>query len=177
MANNQHLLRTIDQLLSRETLVYKRYVEILQQERRAVVNFSRVEVERLAAERERLIESMQKAAAEREQLVRDTLGLPKPRRGEIQKLPTLREFIRTNFPQKEAKPLILKAEHIRALAETCREHTRSFGQVLAFSMNLVNGLKTILWSATQSAVQSYAPSGKPETRYTQARGSGVISKA
>ena len=145
-------VRTLENILSREYALYKRYREILQQERNALKVKDRTTVTVLAQQRGAMHAELLAAQDDRLLFMRRVAG------EEAQT--TLREIIKVHFPESDRQHLIEKATKLRALIERTQQEGREYSTLLAFGLRMVHGLKSILFSATQNVVKSYGKKGK-----------------
>ena len=137
-------------LLTAELPLYGKYLEVLDQERKATVDQNLTVIQKFQDQRAVLTERMNDARAKRDawrmQWLPDFTG-------------TLREWAAASLPQSELvtiKPLL---EQVHDEAAAVIGANREYRIFLDFSLNLVSGCLSLLWSATHDVVRSYSRQG------------------
>ncbi len=167
--DSQHVAK-LERMLGAECLIYKRYLAVLKEERRFIIKFDSEKITALCSERGRLCDEMQAALNERTALIKSFVGHSRGR---------LSDHILQLFKQEDAQRLMPKVEELRKLVEQCHAGSKEFKQVIEFSLKLVSGLVSIIWSATQNLVKSYTQSGTMRESYhpTTSRQAAMLRKA
>jgi len=148
MIFNTKASRSLEKLLEQELVLYKKYVEILGKEQDCIVRLKSDEVSEYSAER---------------QLITDQLNELKERRLELTasfsddedepiRLSEIVEIVEQPADKRKLSSLIDRIKDAMSLVERA---TSEFSQVLQFSLGMVNGEISLLWSASQNVNRVY----------------------
>lgn len=140
--------RSLEKLLEQELVLYQQYIEVLQKEQECIVRLKS----------ERVAEYTQKR-----QIITDKLAELKDRRLELTaslidedeeplRLSEIVEIVDQPGDRQRLKGLI---ERVKGAIQTVERVTSEFTQVLQFSLGMVNGEISLLWSASQSVNRVY----------------------
>jgi flagellar biosynthesis/type III secretory pathway chaperone len=164
------LVSQLEKLLKEECALYRRYLEILPQERKVVTKFNAETLSALTAEREELQQQFEIAQRSRLSLLKI---LP---RGDRTKLS---ELLRLYFEPKDQARLAPLVEELRSLAAKVRREGSDFRQVIEFGLSIIQGTLAIFYSATQHVVKRYTARGALEQSYhpVGSRQASVIKQA
>lgn len=160
----------LERLIDLEVSVYEQYIELIAEERKHTVHFNATKLAELTAKRGELIDVMHQFQEQRRSMLKAWSGTSRTK---------LSTFVKEYFAPEEAKRILPKVERLRELVTKCRETSDQFNQVVRFSLNVVSGLISILWSATQNVLRSYTPNGKMKESYhpARSRSAGVLKQA
>ncbi len=139
-------VKTLERLLEQELNLYSEYLALLAQEQISVVVLKAEQVEFLSQRRADVVQRISELRDQRLALVAEASG------GEEQRLS---ELIRVACTPADAKRLDKLITQIKAIVAVVESKSREFNQVLNFSLGLVNGEISLLWSASQSVTRVY----------------------
>jgi hypothetical protein len=153
--------RAIDELVSQEITLHHGYLTALERERRLVESGDTSELASVTAQREGFLKGIAKAQDSRFTLMRAHLGEPQMQGRQKAPPPSIKlsEFVVRYCPPDEAQALLPKIDILRELVKKSHGKSKEFSQVVSFSLRMVGGLASILWSATKHVVQLYGPRG------------------
>lgn len=148
MIFNTKASRSLEKLLEQELVLYQKYVEILGKEQDCIVRLKSDEVSEYSAKR---------------QIITDELNELKERRLELTasfsddedepiRLSEIVEIVEQPADKRKLSGLIARIKDAIALVERA---TSEFSQVLQFSLGMVNGEISLLWSASQNVNRVY----------------------
>lgn len=138
--------RALEKLLTTEISLCDEYFKALKQEYAAVVKLNPTVVEEVGAARGVIVEKLAAIRDERCLLVERLTGDPSSRVSEVVAVSA------SAADKKRLTPLI---ERLKGRLAVVDKETREFAQVLNFSLGLVNGEISLLWSATQPVTRGY----------------------
>ncbi len=147
---NSRLIRDLERVLRTEIRLQEEYASVLIEERTTLTRFNAEKIEQLSLRREELNGRIAIAAAERLELMKIFPNYEGKR---------LTELIRTHCHRQDSALLLPLAEKLKSVAQSTKSSGKEFKQLVDFSLNLVNGTLSILWSATQNVTKSYTPQG------------------
>ena len=180
MSLTGQLARSIDQCVTTEIEIYRKYLSLLETERELVVASQAEKLAIVTAERDRLIELMREAQDNRFALMRKALGEPELLGRQKAPPPSLKlsTLITKLCSPKESRILMPKVEQLRQLVRKSQRKSLEFSQVLGFSLTMVSGLASILWSATKTVIRSYSCNGnmKEVVHDGRSRKAGVLKE-
>jgi len=139
-------IRSIEKLLSAELVEYDKYLKLLEQEQKAVVKLDADQGTLLGAQRGEVVDQLQLLKDERSKIIADAVGNDSCRASEL---------IQQACSPGDKKRLMGLIEKIREKAKQVELKSREFNQVLSYSLGLVNGELSILWSASQPVTRVY----------------------
>jgi|LakMenEpi03Aug12_release.lakeMendotaPanAssembly.Ray.scaffolds.fasta_scaffold868061_1 hypothetical protein len=139
-------VKTLERLLEQELSSYSEYLALLAQEQVSVVGLKAEQVSVLSQRRSELVIRIGEIRDKRLALVAELSG------NQEQKLS---ELIRVACTPADAKRLDKLISQIKAILKIVESKSREFNQVLNFSLGLVNGEISLLWSASQSITRVY----------------------
>lgn len=164
------LVNALDGVLDREIELQEKYSALLGAERSALAKFNSAEVDRICAERQAVYEQMQEMHSRRTELMKE---FPEFRGRKLSDLVQL-------FCQPEdARRLHGKILRLKRSIAKSRRGSSEFGQIAQFTLNLVNGVLSIFWSATQHVTRAYTRRGDVKESFhpSGARQSNVLKEA
>jgi hypothetical protein len=174
------LARSLDQCVSAEIEIYRKYVALLAQERSLIVASKADKFSQITSERERLIELMAKAQETRFSLMRSALGEPEMLGRHKAPPPSMKlsAFVTKFCSPREVKMLLPKVDALRKLVSASQRESLEFSHVVGFSLTMVSGLASLLWSATKTVIRSYTCNGnmKEAVHDGRSRKAGVLKE-
>ncbi len=132
--------------MEQELASYSEYLALLAQEQVSVVGLKAEQVSALSERRAEVVQRISELRDKRLALVAEVS------RGEEQRLS---EIIRVACAPADANRLDKLIKQIKAILAVVESKSREFNQVLNFSLGLVNGEISLLWSASQSVTRVY----------------------
>lgn len=168
---NSRLVRELERILRRELALQQEYSELLTQERLHLTKFNSDKIVELSSKREEVSEQMRIASEERLELMK----LFPEHHGK-----RLTELVARHCHPEDVVLLLPLAEKLRAALKHTKSLGTEFRQLADFSLNLVNGALSILWSATQNVTRSYTPQGTLQEKYHHTAGqtwAGLLKRA
>ncbi len=139
-------IRSIEKLLSAELLEYDRYLELLEHEQQAVIKLDSDKVVLLGAARGEIVDRIAQLKEERTKFIATTIGDDSFRASEV---------IEQGCSAGDKKRLMALIEKIRAKIKRVEAKSKEFNQILSYSLGLVNGELSLLWSASQPVSRVY----------------------
>lgn len=139
-------VKTLEEILEQELVCYTAYLAFLAEEQ---VNVVKLKAEQVALLSERRSEQVSRIAELRDQRLELVASV-----SEDEERP-LSEIIRDACTPVDAKRLGKLVTQIKAVIQVVESKSREFNQVLNFSLGLVNGEISLLWSASQSVTRVY----------------------
>lgn len=163
-------VRSLEAALDVEIDVQTRYLAALEQERELLPKFKTENLAELTAKRELISKEMAEAQLVRVELMRQFPEFRGKR---------LTDLVQLHCHPSDAKRLEDKIKRLKRAVATNRASGNEFGQVAQFTLNLVNGVLSLFWSATQNVTRSYTRKGKVRESYNTQGGrhSGVLKQA
>lgn len=149
-AMNPGALRELEGLLREETSLCEQYLAIISKEQVAITKLNVAEVTQCATQREGCLSAMVALKERRTELLRALSDTKKV---------SATEVITRLTQGKERQRLLGLVEKLRAVLARVESASRECGHVVDFSLGLVNGSLSILWSATQDVTKGYTPYG------------------
>lgn len=167
---NPTFVKELAKILEYECGLYAAYVKTLANEKEAITKFNAENVSALTEQRLLLTEQI-KAAKEQRFMVLD--ALPEGRKEKLSNL--LQKYAHIE----DAKRLMPLVQKLKVLVVEARQKSMEFNQIANFSLGIVNGSLSILWSATQNVVRSYDTLGSLKESYNPSTGraAGVLRSA
>lgn len=144
-------LREVEKILRLECSLHQRYLDLLEQERKLVVEGNHHRVTNLTEQRQSLSEEMDSAHQERKAWMEKFPGGRDMR---------VTEVIKRNFRSSETRVALELAHKLRELVVALRKSSTEFTLVVNNTLTLVNGTLSILLSAAQHVVRSYSSQGQ-----------------
>jgi len=139
-------IKTIEKLLAAELAEYDQYLALLKQEQEAVVKLDSERVVLLGSKRGEIVEKLSQIKDERSKAIASAIGNDAFRASEV---------IQQGCSAGDRKRLMGLVERIRTKIKEVEAKSREFNQVLSFSLGLVNGELSLLWSASQPVTRVY----------------------
>jgi hypothetical protein len=170
MPLDQRILKDIEIIIQDECKIIGEYLSLLSAEQEHVIKLKSDQVASFADRRAAMTDTLAKLRAMRDDLVRQINGNTRT---------TLTELITTQgsaFDKKRFLPLIEKLKKRLAAFEN---KNQEFSQVIDFTLGLVNGSLSILWSATQTVTRCYNAFGAITESFqpTSPRGGSLLGRA
>lgn len=139
-------IRTLERLVGDEVALCEQYLKILSEEERSVIKLEAEKITAMTTDRSEIIERLELARGKRVEFVSKLAGDPGA---------TLTRLVTARTGPGDRKRLMPLIQRLKDLAAKIEEKTREFSQVVDFSLGLVNGSLSILWSATQNVTRCY----------------------
>jgi hypothetical protein len=146
MKLDTRVVKKLEQILEEEYALYVEYLAVLAQERACVIALKADQVNVLSSRRAELINQLSTLRDERAALVEEQSN------GESRRLSDIVEQSCAPADKKKLLMLIGKIKNSLAMVE---EKSREFSHVLGFTLGLVNGEISLLWSASQPVTRVY----------------------
>ncbi|MBX7144134.1 MAG: flagellar export chaperone FlgN [Oligoflexia bacterium] len=164
------LVLALDAVLDQEIELQEKYAALLAAERAALARFDSAEVERTCSERESVYDQMQQLHSRRTELMKEFPEFRGRR---------LSELVQLFCQPEDGRRLQGKILRLKQGIQKTRRGSSEFGQIAQFSLNLVNGVLSMLWSATQHVTRSYTRRGgvKESVHPSGDRHSNVLKEA
>jgi len=159
--------------LEDECKLQEKYLELIECERQAIRNLNEsqriAELEKLTAKREILCFEIKQANEARLHLLS---AIPES------KTVKLSDLVKLYFRPNEAAELKPFIDRLKSLIQKSQNKGLEFNQIIGFSLNLINGLTSIFWSASQSVLRCYSKQGKIKEQFhpSQGRASTVLKQ-
>lgn len=138
--------RSLETILQDEISLYVEYVGILTQEQSCVVTLRAGDVSDLSHRRSQIIAKLEILKEKRDSIVERVSGREAMR---------LTEFVEQACTPVDKKRVLLLVQKIKDLLKLVEDKSKEFSQVLNYSLGLVNGEISLLWSASQSVTRVY----------------------
>ncbi len=139
-------LRNLEIILEQEIAQYKAYLELLGREYKAVTALQSDAVTQLSEKRAAVMERLSRLKDDRMEIVSRCTG------GEVVRLSELVEHVPTASDKKRLSALVAKLKDAVSVVEV---KNKEFNLLLNFSLGLVNGEISLLWSASQTVSRVY----------------------
>ena len=167
--NDSAFVEALAAAVEKECTLYRRYIALLDEERGWLARFNEERITALTAQRSALYEEL---------LAAQDLRLAAMRHFPAQNM-KLRDLVVKFMLPVNAKKLLPLIDSLRALVKDSQTKGRQHSQILEFGLNVVHGVLSIVWSATQHVVKSYNRQGTMNEAYHPAKGrsSGVLKEA
>jgi len=161
MERNPQFINSLQELLNKECSLHEEYISVLTEEREALKQFKSYEVSALSARREKLCVEIAKI---QEQRINFLDHFPDAKNKKLSEL-----IARYCHPD-EARKLNPLIKRLKGLLSQSKALGTEFNQIVDFSLTLVNGTLSILWSATQNVTKSYSRKGQVQEKYQTLKG-------
>jgi hypothetical protein len=146
MKLDSRVVKRLERILEEELRLYVEYLALLTKEQSCVVALKAEEVTQLSERRSVVVERLSSLRTERTELVL----------GSVDSEPfKLSEVVEQRCHPADKKRLLSLISKIKDSLQMVEERSRQFNQVLNFSLGLVNGEISLLWSASQSVTRVY----------------------
>jgi hypothetical protein len=167
---NRALLPQLEKVLLAEIRIYEGYNALTELEKKVIAPFDAVKVTDAASRREQFVDEMNRLQAERLSLIQQIFGDNKTK---------LTILIADCLQGEEKKRFAIIAEKLKRSVTTSQKDTRELGSIAKFGMSMVDGLLSILYSATQHVTKNYTRSGSIQESTTPAgsRAGNVLKRA
>jgi hypothetical protein len=139
-------VKKLERILAEECALYREYLAVLTKERECVLALRASEVTALCGRRTELVEQLADLRDERTDAVESVF--PEDSR-------KLSEIIESECTPADKKKLLTLISTIKTSVALVEEKSREFNHVLNFTLGLVNGELSLLWSASQSVTRVY----------------------
>lgn len=143
-------MKALEKFLQEEISLCDEYLKIIATEQAAVVKLQSDLVAQHGEARGLVVEKLSKVRDSRALLVERVTGDPYTR---------VSEMVEQGCGPGDKKRLLALTQKVKARLAQVDKRTRELNQILSFSLGLVNGEISILWSATQPVARSYTPFG------------------
>ena len=157
--------------LKREISLYQQYHTLLNEERKFVIKFDEDRLRDITSQRADVLNQIVEVQKVRQELVKEF-----PHYREMR----LHDLVIKNLQPKYAKQVLPLITDLRKIVKKSIDSDNQFSQILNFSLRSVQGVLSILWSATQNVVKSYNRKGCLQSSYhpsDSSRASGILRKA
>lgn len=139
-------IRTLEKLLTEELAQCDLYLKILHQEQEAVVKLKSDEVSHFSVQRVHVIDALSTLRSDRTKLVALLAGNEGTKASEL---------VEQVCGPSDKKRLLAIIQKVKLRVKQIETTSKEFGQVVNFSLGLVNGSMSLLWSATQPVSKVY----------------------
>lgn len=139
-------VKTLERVLEQELACYSEYLALLAEEQVGVVRLKAEQVALLSQRRSEVVSRIAELRDQRLEIVASVSNDEERR---------LSDIIRSSCASADAKRLEKLVTQIKAILAVVESKSREFSQVLNFSLGLVNGEISLLWSASQSVTRVY----------------------
>jgi hypothetical protein len=139
-------LRTLERLLTEELAQCDLYLKLLEEEKNAVVKLKPEEVSALSIRRLTVVDALDALRSDRQKLVALLSGEEGAKASEL---------IERICGPADKKRLLAVIEKIKLRVKQMETQSRDFSQIVNFSLGLVNGSMSLIWSATQPVSKVY----------------------
>ena len=139
-------VKTLGRILEQELACYTEYLALLAQEQMGVVGLKAELVSAISQKRADTVARISSLREQRQSIVSE-LSEDEERR--------LSDIIHAACTPSDAKRLDKLISQIKAILKVVESKSREFNQILNFSLGLVNGEISLLWSASQSVARVY----------------------
>ena len=139
-------VKKLEHILTQELAQYGTYLTLLDQEQKGVVALKSDRVAALSQQRSKVADTIAQLRAERLEFVESVSGTPGVR---------LSDVLEEACEPGDRKRLLTLVQQMRDKLAIVEKKSSEFTQVLNFSLGLVNGEISILWSASQTVNRVY----------------------
>jgi hypothetical protein len=139
-------LRTLERLLSEELAQCDLYLKLIEEERVAVIKLNPDEVTAISLRRQNVVDALITLRNDRQKLVALLSGSEGTKASEL---------VERVCAPTEKKRLLTIIQKIKLRVKSMESASRDFNQVVNFSLGLVNGSMSLIWSATQPVSKVY----------------------
>ncbi len=146
MALDQTTLRNTEKLLAEECGAIDDYLALLASEQEHVVKLQSEKVAECAKRRATVADRLTAIRASRDDLVRILNKNSKI---------TLTELVTTGGTAAERRRILPVIAKLKQKSKLMEQRSKELNQVVSFSLGLINGSLSIIWSATQTVTRSY----------------------
>ena len=143
-------IKALEKFLAEEVVLCDEYLKILTQEQSAVVKLDSATVTVLGEKRSEIVERLTRLREDRALLVERVTG---------DEFTRVSDLIAQGCGPADKKRLLALAQKVKARLAIVDKQTREFSQIVNFSLGLVNGEISLLWSATQPVSRTYNARG------------------
>ena len=160
----------VDELKS-EISLYQNYYALLNEERKHVIKFDEDRLRDITAQRADVLNQIVEVQKVRQELIKEF-----PHYRDMK----LHDLVIKNLQPKYAKQILPLIADLKKIAKKSIDSDSQYSQILNFSLRSVQGVLSILWSATQTVVKSYNRKGCLQNSYhpsDSSRTSGILHKA
>jgi hypothetical protein len=146
MKLDSKIVKQLERKLEQELALYIEYLAVLAQEQNFVISLKADKVSTLSQRRGEIIDQLQVFRDDRTAMIDELAG---------QEGVKLSEFIEERCLPADRKKLLAIVSKIKTALQQVDQRNREFNQILNFSLGLVNGEISLLWSASQSVSRVY----------------------
>jgi hypothetical protein len=139
-------LRTLERLLTEELVQCDLYLKLLEEEKDAVIKLKPDDVTVISMRRHNVVDALTTLRNDRQKLVAVLSGAEGVKASEL---------IEQVCAPTEKKRLLAIIQKIKLRVKNMESASRDFNQVVNFSLGLVNGSMSLIWSATQPVSKVY----------------------
>jgi hypothetical protein len=146
MKLDTRVVKKLERILEEEFALYVEYLAVLSQERASVIALKADQVTSLSSRRSEIINKLSALRDERTDLVEEQSDGGSHR---------LSEVVEQHCAPTDKKKLLTLIAKIRDSLAMVEEKSREFNHILGFTLGLVNGEISLLWSASQPVTRVY----------------------
>ena len=163
-------IKTIERLLQDELALYGEYLAVMAEEQASVVSLKADLVTDLSNRRAIILDRIAESREQRVSLLEQLTGDATTR---------LSDFIEAACAPADKRRLADLVTRIRATSKTVETKSREFNQILNFSLGLVNGELSLLWSASRPVTRVYNAFGSIQeaVQPTEPRAGSLLGEA
>jgi hypothetical protein len=143
-------VKALEKFLVDEISLCDEYLKIIKEEQAAVVKLDAEKVTLLGEARSFVVDKLTRLREDRALLVERVTG---------DEFTRITHVINQGCGPSDKKRLIALTQKVKARLVAFDKYTKEFNQVLNFSLGLVNGEMSLLWSATQPISRTYNAHG------------------
>jgi hypothetical protein len=143
-------IKALEKFLVDEATLCDEYLKIIQQEQAAVIKLDSPTVTLLGERRGVIVEKLSLLREDRALLIERLTG---------DEFTRVSDVVTHGCSPADKKRLLALAQKVKGRLALLDKHTKEFNQILNFSLGLVNGEMSLLWSATQPVSRTYNAHG------------------
>lgn len=140
------VVRSLERILNEELAQCDLYIGLLFEEQKSVVALKPDQVNELGLKRAAAVDNLSKLRDQRVKLIATITGSESVK---------VSDLIQSHCSPSDKKRLLPLVQKLKQRITHVEDKSREFNQVVNFSLGLVNGSLSILWSATQSVTKGY----------------------
>jgi hypothetical protein len=170
MPLDQKILKDIEVIIQDECKIIGEYLSLLSAEQEHVIKLKSDQVSSFADRRAVMTDTLAKLRAMRDELVRQINGNTRM---------TLTEVITTKGSAMDKRRFLPLIDKLKKRLSAFEDKNHEFSEVVNFTLGLVNGSLSILWSATQTVTRCYNAFGSITEAFqpTSPRGGSLLGRA
>lgn len=157
-------VKKLEQMLREECGVYEQYLKLLSLEQKSLTSLNTDELIDFTEKRAVLTDRLADIQRARSALLVDKdTGTLRP----------VREVIKARCASSEQRTLLSLANKLVDLIQKTQVRAKEMGQMLHFSLSMINGTISLIYSATQNVTKAYGQNGMVKNSYHPKSGKGA----